>query len=309
MSNPSKKNYSKLLINESPLMVLPTLAARIGLNEAIFVQQVHYWLQASKLERDGRCWTYNTVKQWNEQFPFWSERTIKYIVQSLKASGILLVAQYGSAFDKTNYYSIDYEILDAVGSESEQKEMGQSLPHDGAKAACGEGKHCPPMGQDLPHLKGQTLPHLLPENSLENSTETSTENPPKSPKGEDTDSDGLFDAAWVEYPRRAGGNSKANALKAWKARIKQGESPDEMLAGVIRYARFCKATEKTGTEFVKQAATFFGPAKHYLEDYKIPVRTGRGDIHERRAATIAGLTGQPRFEQGSIFDGTAERVD
>ena len=35
---------SKLLINESPLTVLPHLATEIGLNEAIFIQQVQYWL-------------------------------------------------------------------------------------------------------------------------------------------------------------------------------------------------------------------------------------------------------------------------
>ena len=35
---------SKLLIDEPPLQVLPSLALKIGLNEAIILQQVHYWL-------------------------------------------------------------------------------------------------------------------------------------------------------------------------------------------------------------------------------------------------------------------------
>ena len=34
---------SKLLINEHPLQVLPSLATKIGLNEAIVLQQIHYW--------------------------------------------------------------------------------------------------------------------------------------------------------------------------------------------------------------------------------------------------------------------------
>jgi hypothetical protein len=33
---------SKLLIDEPPLQVLPTLAVRLGLEEAIFLQQLHY---------------------------------------------------------------------------------------------------------------------------------------------------------------------------------------------------------------------------------------------------------------------------
>ena len=37
----------RLLIDEPPLMVLPSLAAVIGLNEAIMLQQIHYWLGLS----------------------------------------------------------------------------------------------------------------------------------------------------------------------------------------------------------------------------------------------------------------------
>ena len=37
---------SRLLINEPPLIVLPSLAKEIGLNEAIIVQQIQYWLSA-----------------------------------------------------------------------------------------------------------------------------------------------------------------------------------------------------------------------------------------------------------------------
>lgn len=36
---------SKLLIDDYPIQVLPKLAKEIGLNEAIFLQQVHYWLK------------------------------------------------------------------------------------------------------------------------------------------------------------------------------------------------------------------------------------------------------------------------
>jgi len=35
---------SSLLIAVPPLIVLPTLATLVGLNEAIFLQQLHYWL-------------------------------------------------------------------------------------------------------------------------------------------------------------------------------------------------------------------------------------------------------------------------
>lgn len=39
---------SRLLINEQPLLVLPSLACEIGLNEALMLQQIHYWMNTSK---------------------------------------------------------------------------------------------------------------------------------------------------------------------------------------------------------------------------------------------------------------------
>jgi hypothetical protein len=64
-----------LLMPSRPIVINPDLAYSIGLNEAIALQQVNYWLQEtnSGLERDGVRWIYNTTEQWLEQFPFWSE--------------------------------------------------------------------------------------------------------------------------------------------------------------------------------------------------------------------------------------------
>ncbi|HFV9276881.1 TPA: helix-turn-helix domain-containing protein [Enterobacter asburiae] len=79
-----------------------------------------------------------------------------------------------------------------------------------------------------------------------------------------------FEQAWQAYPKRAGGNSKAAAWKAWKARIKDGVSTVEMLAGVNRYAAYVRTTGSAGTQYVKQAATFFGPDRHFEESWQAP---------------------------------------
>ncbi len=67
---------SSLLIQEVPLMVLPTLATKIGLNEAMFLQQLHYWIDRSKYEMEGHRWIYNTIEDWCKQFPFWSRQKL-----------------------------------------------------------------------------------------------------------------------------------------------------------------------------------------------------------------------------------------
>lgn len=85
-----------------------------------------------------------------------------------------------------------------------------------------------------------------------------------------------FEQAWQSYPKRAGGNSKAAAWKAWKARIKDGVTCEAMLAGVNRYAGYVRATGSLGTQYVKQAATFFGPDRHFEESWQTPLAVVSG---------------------------------
>lgn len=42
------KLLNNLLLDEHPLLVMPMLATLIGLNEAIVLQQVHYWLKTKE---------------------------------------------------------------------------------------------------------------------------------------------------------------------------------------------------------------------------------------------------------------------
>lgn len=102
----NRRIMSKLLIPEAPLQVIPSLAKAIGLNEALFIQQLHYWSLKSK---DG--WVYNTYEQWQEQFPFWSNATIRRIIYSLEERKLILSRQEAST-DRKKYYSVSYDQLE-----------------------------------------------------------------------------------------------------------------------------------------------------------------------------------------------------
>lgn len=107
----------QLLINEPPLQVLPTLALKIGLNEAIVLQQVHYWLNPNfnKKRIEGRYWVYNSCEEWGRQFKFWSKNTIKRTLISLQAQELLIVgAFHRDKFDRSKWYSIDYDKLQGL---------------------------------------------------------------------------------------------------------------------------------------------------------------------------------------------------
>ncbi|MBN1314972.1 MAG: hypothetical protein JXA42_05875, partial [Anaerolineales bacterium] len=133
----------KLLIDESPLIVLPTLATLIGLNEAIVLQQIHYWtniyrkdeeklvVEKRKHFHDGRWWVYNSKNGWQQNFPFWHISTVGRVLDALRKpftatnandsrvgrGPLLLTGNYNKmAYDRTLWYAIDYAELENLES-------------------------------------------------------------------------------------------------------------------------------------------------------------------------------------------------
>ena len=136
-----------LLFQFRPLVINPQLAKRIGLNEAIVLQQVSYWLNEtdSGVEHDGRRWIYNTYEQWIEQFPFWSQDTVKRAITSLRKQGVLIVEKLSSdRLNHTNYYTINYDA-DALIDEGKmhQSESAKYTELDKGKMHQSNGASCP----------------------------------------------------------------------------------------------------------------------------------------------------------------------
>ena len=118
---------SKYLIDEMPLVLMPTLAKNIGLNESIVVQQVHYWLTSSKHEHENRKWIFNTYEEWNKQFPFWSNKTLRRIFANLVNNGILITGNFNKlGFDRTIWYTICYEKLSEFNGQNDHISSGQN---------------------------------------------------------------------------------------------------------------------------------------------------------------------------------------
>lgn len=110
---------TKLLISETPLIVLPSLAKTIGLNEALVLQQVHFWIAQSMNEYDGHKWMYRTDDQWIEEFSFWSASTLRRTVSSLKKLGLIRVEKLarhfgGNSFDQKKYYTVIYSVVETL---------------------------------------------------------------------------------------------------------------------------------------------------------------------------------------------------
>lgn len=125
-----------LLFNKDEVMLVNRqLAALIGLNEAIVLQQLHYWVQRKTggVEYAGKKWVFNTIEQWRSQFPFWSEPTVKRTLQSLKNSGLVLVEKLSEiGRDRTNFYTIDYAKLASVEADAQRINL---IPCSGSDSA------------------------------------------------------------------------------------------------------------------------------------------------------------------------------
>lgn len=108
---------SPLLIQEPPLQVLPSLAIKIGLNEAIVLQQLHYLLREPRFGRRiaEHQWIFNTVEQWRASyFPFWSENTIIRTFASLREQCLVVTCQPEGAASRRLYYRIDQQRVSAL---------------------------------------------------------------------------------------------------------------------------------------------------------------------------------------------------
>ena len=112
--------------------------------------------------------------------------------------------------------------------------------------------------------------------------------------GKGTEYPGEFEMFWESYPRH---KEKQAAFKCWLTRKKEGHLPRDMLIAAERYAAEC---DQLGTtqKFIKQAKTFLGPNKpflDYLDDNLL--QQERGKSNECQAST--GNMGSIRRESAA----------
>jgi hypothetical protein len=156
---------SKALFEDNPLLVSPKIAVKFGLNEAIILQQIHYWLEVNREKNihniDGMTWTYNSYTEWEAQFPFMSRSTIKRAFHNLEKYHILIYRNYNRlAIDRTKWYSINYNVLKLALETEQFQPLGQNDPTIGSKWTN--------------HVVKMNLP--LPENSTKNYRPKTTDN-------------------------------------------------------------------------------------------------------------------------------------
>lgn len=144
---------SKLLIHEPPLQVQPSLVVALGnrVDDALVVQQLHYWLQRSTNEHEGRKWVYNSYAEWIAQdFPFYNEAELGRIFRRLRDSGIVIAKAVNiSRWDRRLWYTLDYDALDALLQPSTPSTPGPEFKNESSTVHERISKHSQVNGLHL----------------------------------------------------------------------------------------------------------------------------------------------------------------
>lgn len=149
----------RLLYDESPLVVQPTLAKAIGLNEAIILQQIHYWMkkEASGKVIDGVHWMFNSLSAWQEQFPWWSESTIYRTLESLEKLELIKTGSFNRRKgDRTKWYTLNYAVYHELEAKVAADEQAAEAAKQGGRNSVFHNE--PSSSQD-----GTTLPESSSE--------------------------------------------------------------------------------------------------------------------------------------------------
>lgn len=96
------------------------LAQQYGVDGAVFLHAMAFWVAKNRANgkhfHEGRYWTYNTRKALAELFPFWSQRQLERIVNTLRDAGALLVGNFSEdKTDRTLWYALSDDVLEAYG--------------------------------------------------------------------------------------------------------------------------------------------------------------------------------------------------
>lgn len=259
----------------------------VGITGALFLSQIVYWQN-----RMGGQWFYKTQADLEEETGL-TRYEQEGARKKLVSCGVLEEAKRG--IPAKLYFRVNPDRLEELlVGENKHAGVGKNNNQGCGNSASSdvENKHAG-VGETNEQLRGnsasihtvdhqETTQKIKTKNkSLGASAEADT--PKVKPS---TDYFPEFEEAWQVYPKRAGGNSKASAFKSWKARLREGVNPADMLAGVNRYAAYVRATGSAGTQFVKQAASFFGPDRHFEESWQAPAANGGG---RRNALPVSGF--------------------
>lgn len=154
------------------------VAKKVGVIPALLLGNIYYWTEKNRANEkhfhDGYYWTYNSMKAFNEQFSYLTERQIRYALDGLKKSGYICTGNYNkSSYDRTLWYAVT--------------KKGCSLLRNGQIDATNLSNEFADIARPIPDILPDNIPDREDILSPSVSSETSVDNIKATPQSTEKD--------------------------------------------------------------------------------------------------------------------------
>lgn len=137
-----------------------SIASQYGIESAILIHHFQHWIRINRFAKrnikEGRCWTYQTRKEIQAHFPYWSFEEVRYLCEKLVRMGVLITNNFNkSKVDKTLWYGFVDEADFGVDEESSKKFYEREKSPSRGKSPFPEGKSPTPIPDPIPDPKAK----------------------------------------------------------------------------------------------------------------------------------------------------------
>ncbi len=221
------------------------VAARYGFEEAVFLDSIMYWYRINRANnrnfQDGRWWTYNSIKAFEEIFPWWSAKQIRRIAASCREQGALIAGEFNKdRRDRSLWYTPGEELIALytydAGSGFCTRPNGQ-MHEPGGADECAQMGECNIRKPCSNHGDTDMTPCSPPEGGAPAGPSETADKPASKPrrsrqkKSVPSHAPERFEQFWQAYP---GGGSRLKAVEEWDALAASPELLREMAQALKR---------------------------------------------------------------------------
>ena len=219
------------------------VAVIYGMEEAVFLDAIMFWYRTNRANanpahfRDGRWWTYNSIKAFEAIFPWWTGGQIRRVIARCMDKGALLSGNYNKdRRDRTIWYTPSDDLLALYGELENENSIfrNRQMQKDKSTPEIAEN------GEPLPcrtHVETDMTPYSPPTGDAAPSEPEPVDKPApthrrsRAKKSIPTHAPERFEQFWAFYP---GGGSRLKAVEEWDALAPDDALIDEMARALKR---------------------------------------------------------------------------
>jgi len=131
-----------------------------SVEQAILIHHFQYWIRHNfamqKNQHDGRTWTYQTLEDISNHFPYWSFKQVRSFIDKLVDKDILIKGNYNkSAYDRTVWYAFKDEAKFVIPKKAQNPQL---IPEK-----CPNGQMGMPEWENGDDQMGTPIPNTIPD--------------------------------------------------------------------------------------------------------------------------------------------------